>query len=50
MNPFTVLKSTDRAAREESHRIYSIWMDAGRPEHCEVAHWLAAEPEVKGAI
>jgi hypothetical protein len=33
--------------REEIlHRAYSIWECAGRPEHCEVAHWLEAEKEV----
>lgn len=46
---FEGLRSTDRAAREEiQHRAYSIWLCAGRPEHCEVAHWLAAEAEVFG--
>ena len=46
---FAGLKSTDRAAREEiQHRAYSIWASAGRPQHREMEHWLAAESEVLG--
>ncbi|ATC63135.1 hypothetical protein CMV30_03725 [Nibricoccus aquaticus] len=48
---FPGLVSTDRAAHEEIlHRAYSIWECAGRPENCEVAHWLQAEAEVVGAV
>ncbi|HTO05172.1 MAG TPA: DUF2934 domain-containing protein [Opitutus sp.] len=44
---FAGLKNTDRAAREEiQHRAYSIWASAGRPNNCEMEHWLAAEAEV----
>jgi hypothetical protein len=44
---FEGLTATDTAAREEiTHRAYSIWECAGRPEHCELAHWLEAEAEV----
>lgn len=44
---FAGLKNTDRAAREEiQHRAYSIWASAGRPNNCELEHWLAAEAEV----
>lgn len=46
---FEGLTMTDRAAREEiSHRAYSIWECAGRPENRELANWLAAEVEVLG--
>ena len=34
------------ALEEIRHRAYSIWECAGRPAHCEAAHWLAAEAEV----
>jgi Protein of unknown function (DUF2934) len=46
---FENLAVTDRAAREEiSHRAYSIWECAGRPENRELANWLEAEAEVLG--
>lgn len=36
-----------KAAHEEIlHRAYSIWECSGRPEHCEMDHWLKAEDEV----
>ena len=39
----------DHVAHEEiSHRAYSIWRSAGRPENCDLANWLTAEAEVLG--
>ena len=44
---FESSSTPDKGAHEEIlHRAYSIWESAGRPENCEVAHWLEAEAEV----
>ena len=41
-------KCANRTHEEIQHRAHSMWVSAGRPEHREVADWLAAEAEVRG--
>lgn len=37
----------DEAARRQiEQRAYEIWQSEGRPEGCDVDHWLRAEAEI----
>lgn len=38
---------TEKEVREVvSRRAYAIWEGEGRPEQCDLSHWLQAETEV----
>ena len=46
---FEGLNAVERAAHAEIlHRAYSIWECKGRPDNCQLAHWLEAKAEVMG--
>lgn len=30
-----------------SERAFALWEQAGRPDGCDVTHWLAAEAEIR---
>lgn len=48
---FAGFATSERCAHAEiSHRAHSIWESAGRPDNCQLAHWLEAEAEVLGQV
>jgi hypothetical protein len=42
----TSLSSTGASAEAISRRAYQIWEQEGRPEGCDLRHWLQAEQEL----
>jgi hypothetical protein len=43
--------TADKSSHEEiTHRAYSIWECAGRPDDSALSHWLKAQAEVMAEI
>lgn len=39
----TILSSSQPTELEIQHAAYLLWIESGRPEGCDLEHWLAAK-------
>jgi hypothetical protein len=47
-DPSTSSLSSTAGAENVSRRAYELWEKEGRPEGCDLRHWLQAEQECRG--